>query len=55
MKLKVEKVFIDKITQELHKVGDVFEVDTARGEELLADNRKLVTVDKARKKASTKK
>lgn len=43
MKLKVEKKFKDKITDELHQVDDVFEVDEERGKELLSDSRNLVT------------
>ena len=43
MKLKVEKKFRDKITGELHNVNDEFEVAEARGKELLADTRNLVT------------
>lgn len=60
MKLKVEKQFRDKITGELHKVNDVFEVDDARGAELLGDNRNLVTqikeaASKPKAKAKSKK
>lgn len=61
MKLNVEKKFYDKFG-ELHNVGDVITVDKARGEELLADTRKLVTLNdevdsdlKVTKKRSTKK
>lgn len=60
MKLKVEKQFRDKITNELHEVGDVFEVDEARGKELLSDSRKLVSavveeVEKPKKTSKAKK
>ena len=57
MKLKVEKKFRDKITGELHNVNDEIEVAEARGKELLADSRNLVTqVKEAAKKpkATTK-
>lgn len=47
MKLNIEKEFVDKISGELHKVGDVIEVEKARGEELLADDRKLVSFNAA--------
>jgi hypothetical protein len=43
MILKVEKKFRDKITNEIRKVDDVFEVADDRGAELLADKRNLVT------------
>lgn len=57
MKLKVEVEFVDRITKELHKIGDIIEVDKARGEELLADSRKLVSLieDVKPRKATTKK
>lgn len=47
MKLNIEKEFVDKISGELHKVGDVIEVNKDRGEELLADSRKLVSINAA--------
>lgn len=43
MKLKVEIKFRDKISGELHDVGDIFEADEARAKELLSDKRKLVS------------
>lgn len=43
MKLNVEKKFKDKITGEIHKIGDVIECDIERAKELLADKRKLVS------------
>lgn len=58
MKLNIEKEFVDKNTGELHKIGDVIEVEKARGEELLADDRKLVSLNEAEpivKKATKKK
>lgn len=45
MKLNVEVEFVDKVTGELHKVGEIITVDKARGEELLADNRNLVSLN----------
>lgn len=44
MKLNIEKEFVDKISGELHKVGDIIKVEQARGEELLADTRNLVSI-----------
>lgn len=44
MKLNVEKVFCDKFTKNRYAIGDVIEVDAARGKELLADPRKLVSL-----------
>ena len=41
--LKVEKVFKDKITGELYKVGQIIEVSEDRAKELLADGRGLVS------------
>lgn len=55
MKLKVKIEFVDKYTSELHKVGDVIDVNEARGNELLADTRKLVTLVKSPKKRTVKK
>lgn len=54
MKLKVEKEFTDKFTDEKHKIGDVIEVEAKRGKELLADFRKLVTEVKEERKKSVK-
>ena len=44
-KLNIEIPFIDKITQEVYKVGDVKEFDENRAKELLKDTRKLVSVN----------
>lgn len=46
MKLKIEIAFTDKNNGKNYKVGDVIEFDDARGKELLADSRKLVSLDK---------
>ena len=46
MKLKIERQFRDKITGVLHKVDDVIEVDEERGNELVNDDRGLVTLIK---------
>lgn len=60
MKLKVEIKFRDKISNELHNVGDIFEADEARAKELLSDKRKLVSkvkeapADQGEKKTATK-
>lgn len=43
MKIKIEKIFKDKNTKECYEVGQIIEVDEARGKELLADPRKLVS------------
>lgn len=43
-KLNVEMSFVDKYTNQAHKIGDVIEVDEARGNELLNDSRKLVSL-----------
>lgn len=57
-KLKVEIAFHDKYTNVAYKIGDVIEVGEARGLELLADPRKLVTlieeVKETKSKASKK-
>ncbi len=59
-KLNVEVAFTDKDDKELHyKVGDVIEVSEKRGKELLADDRKLVSLnekieDKSKKGKSNK-
>lgn len=60
MKLNIEKDFIDRISGERHRVGDIIEVDKTRGEELLADKRNLVSINTAaeeepKPKKSTKK
>lgn len=57
MQLKIKKVFKDKFTNALYKVGDVVEFEQARAEELLADNRNLVEAveeEKAEKKPAGK-
>lgn len=50
MKLKIERQFKDKYTGQLYRVDDVIEVDDARGAELAADDRGLVTVIKETEK-----
>ena len=57
MKLKVEQIFRDKNTDKVYSIGDVIEVDEARGEELLANSLNLVSVvaDEKPKKTTTKK
>lgn len=55
MKLKVVKKFRDKITGELHQVGDTFEVEDARGEELLNHKMEIVSEVKARGRKADKK
>lgn len=51
MQLKIKKVFKDKFTNALYKVGDVIEFEQARAEELLEDNRNLVeAVDEEKEK-----
>lgn len=54
--LKVEKVFKDKITGELYKVGQIIEVSEDRAKELLADGRGLVSEvkQKSAPKSTTK-
>lgn len=46
MELKIEQNFTDKYTNENYKIGDVITVEKARGEELLADTRNLVSLVK---------
>lgn len=55
MKLKVVKKFRDKITGELHQVGDTFEVEDERGEELLGHEMGIVSEVKARGRKADKK
>lgn len=43
-KLNIVSAFTDKYTDENYNVGDVVTFDKARGEELLADPRGLVTL-----------
>ena len=54
IKLKVAVEFIDKITNDFRKIGDVIEVEEERAKELLADKRNLVEEIKE-KKAKAKK
>lgn len=49
MKLNIEVSFTDKYTNEDYKVGDVIEVSDERGNELLNDPRKLVSLNEASK------
>ena len=53
MKLKVEKVFTDKITGEIYTAGQEIEVASERGKELLADARKLVSEIKSKSASKT--
>lgn len=39
MKIKVLKRFHDKVTNEVHEVGDVIEVSDARGNEIISNPR----------------
>lgn len=55
MKLRIEKEFVDKDTNELYKVGDIKEFKEARAKELLADNRSLVSKVKEEVKKTPKK
>lgn len=55
MKVKIEKEFIDKHTNELYKVGDTKEFKDARAKELLADKRNLVSEVKEETKKAEKK
>lgn len=55
MKLKIEKVFKDKVTGEYYNVGDVIEVAEKRGKELLSDDRKLVSLHEEKPKTAPKK
>lgn len=51
MKLKIEREFIDKFTNEIYQKGAVKEFDDDRAKELLADSRKLVSEVKEVKEA----
>lgn len=42
MKLRVCVEFVDKVTGETHRIGDVIEVADKRGAEILAHPQKLV-------------
>lgn len=44
-KLNIEKSFIDKHTEKEYMVGDVVMFEKERAEELLKDERKLVSVN----------
>lgn len=62
MKLNIERSFTDKYDEsKKYKIGDVIDVDEARGKELLEDSRKLVSLnsseetDKPAKRGRTKK
>lgn len=52
MKLKIEKEFVDKITNAKYKVGDVVEFEDDRAKELVSDFRKLVSKVKEEKTTS---
>lgn len=55
-KLKIEHTFIDKNTGAEYSKNDVISFDDARGEELLADSRELVSlVEKSASKSRNKK
>ena len=55
MKLKVEKEFSDKHTDELYEVGRVIEVSDIRGRELLSHPLELVSMCESEKKTTTRK
>lgn len=55
MKLKISKKFIDKITGETYLPGDIKEFEDARAEELLADQRNLVSKAPQTRKSMAKK
>ena len=42
MKLRVCVEFVDKVTEETYRIGDVIEVGESRGAEILAHPQKLV-------------
>ena len=54
MKLLTNIKFIDSKSDELHEVGEVFEVDDERAKELLSDSRKLVSKVKETKPEKVK-
>lgn len=55
-KLNIEVAFTDKNNNAKHyKIGDVITVDEARGNELLADSRKLVSLNEIIEDEETKK
>lgn len=43
--LNIEKVFVDKYTEEEYVVGDIVTFKKERAEELLKDERKLVSIN----------
>ena len=43
MKVRIEKDFIDKYTQEMRKAGSIVEFEDERAAELLADPRNVVS------------
>lgn len=51
MKLKIEKMFFDKYTDEKYEIGEIKEFEEARAKELLADKRGLVSAIKAEEPA----
>lgn len=54
--LNIEVAFTDKNDETKHyKIGDVITVDEVRGKELLADSRKLVSLNKKIEDEETKK
>ena len=55
MKLKIEKEFRDKYTGQLYKAGEEVVFKDERAEELLSDDRKLVTKIKEDSKEAPKK
>jgi hypothetical protein len=55
MKVKIEQVFKNKYTGRIYEVGEVIDVAEARGEELLADARHLVSPIEEEKPAAKKK
>lgn len=52
MLLKIEKVFKDKNTGELYQVGQIIDVSEKRGNELLGDDRKLVSAVEEKSKST---
>lgn len=55
MKVKVNTGFIDKYTNDLHKVGETFEVSEDRLKEIQSVSPDLVEVVKEKKSTKTKK
>ena len=43
MKVKIERTFVDKYTQEMRKAGSIVEFEDERAAELLADPRNVVS------------